>query len=70
VPSNVILEFVFTYGIPVGDNVNTPFAVVPVIDANPDVPDVEFVPEVPDVIPGADVPDVPLAPPLPEVPDE
>ncbi len=41
--------------------VRTPLSVVPLKDANPDVPDVliDAVPEVPDVNPAGDVPEVP-----------
>ncbi len=59
-PSNVILFSTLTFG-DEPSNVKTPLSNVPLKVANPEVPDVliDAVPEVPDVNPAGDVPDVP-----------
>jgi len=66
-PLNVILSSALTFG-DAPSNVNTPLSVVPLIEANAEVPDVPF-PDVPELNPAGEVPDVPLIPPVPEVPD-
>jgi hypothetical protein len=69
VPSNVKLLSALTFG-DVPSKVITPLSVVPLIDANPELPllpGAPFVPDVPELNPGADVPEVPEKPEVPEV---